>query len=61
MSIPLPHHTHATGPAKRSSRRVVIDGPSFPASQRDMVAASLLARPDRADHRSGRPLTWPRP
>jgi hypothetical protein len=61
MSIPFSHHTHSTGLTMRASRRVVIDGHAFPASQRNMVAASLLARPDRADHRSGRPLSWPRP
>ena len=39
-------------------RSVTIDGRTYPASQRNLVAASLLARPDRARQDFTRPATW---
>ena len=61
MSTHSRSHHLSTGLAKRSPHTVRIDGRSYPASQRDLVAASLLARPDKADDSSNRPMSWSRP
>ena len=52
---------HSNDFSDRAPRSVVIDGRCYPASSRNVVAASLLARPDR-DLRFANPeLTWSRP
>ena len=43
-----------------SPRSVTIDGRTYPASQRNLVAASLLARPERPRDNFTRPATWSR-
>jgi hypothetical protein len=55
------HHHQSTGSADTASRSVVVDGRSFPASSRNLVAASLLARPDRAARLADPRPTWSRP
>ena len=52
----FPHHSARA--AMFPQRSVTIDGRSYPASQRNMVAASLLARPDRSRQDSGPLATW---
>jgi hypothetical protein len=53
----LHHHLPATHPATP----VRIDGRSYPASQRNLVAASLLARPEKPRSGGGPLATWWRP
>ncbi len=48
-----PHIHHAVWTATHRDR-------TFPTSQRELVTASLLARPDRFAHVSRTELTWPR-
>jgi hypothetical protein len=52
------HHHPSTGLSTPAARSVDIDGRRYPASQRNMVAASLLARPDKLPPASSRPATW---
>ena len=51
-------HHHPSTFSTRTAATVQIDGRSYPASQRNMVAASLLARPETPRQDSGRPATW---
>jgi hypothetical protein len=52
------HHHPSTGLSTPAARSVHIDSRRYPASQRNLVAASLLARPDKVPSTSLRPATW---
>jgi hypothetical protein len=55
------HHHITTASAVRGASSVRIAGRTYPASQRNLVAASLLARPETPRGASGRLPAWSRP
>jgi hypothetical protein len=61
MFTPDLHHHESPAPARRSAVSARTGRKAFPAGQRDLVAASLLARADKTLDSPGRPLAWSRP